>query len=443
MQMQTTTATKDDDDFDDNHHYHHHHCKTQDSADAEEDASDRSAFDIGRGNLRIPRQDLRQMLLGLLQPNTVVWGQNLVNYEEDAQGIKLEFTVASPSPPARGVIAQEQGRSEGDPADEKAASSAGASEIVEADALIGADGINSVVRRLRDQKIGEPHNICPLKYVGVSVILGISTAVHPHINRRGFYVLDGRQRLFIMPFREAEDAVGAGAGLNAGSLGSAERYGGQQLTMWQLSFSDLTEAEALDVRIMSPEALLENAKQRTRGWLSPVADILAKTPLQEVWGTALFDRDPMVVYSKKNPGKGKPLFPRWETKVSVIGDAAHPMSMFKGQGANQALADGPLLAAWFTKTTLTTASIPTRLRCFEREMMARVTPKVLGSRQAAQHLHSPAVLQDMYGVQGVDAVPDNVCVLQALRNRNVGAGCGEAIDEQVGKVIKELLVDHT
>jgi hypothetical protein len=94
------------------------------------------------------------------------------------------------------------------------------------------------------------------------------------------------------------------------------------------------------------------------------------------------------------------------------------MSMFKGQGANQALHDGPLLAAWLDsgvsslknvkndknqkinkcekngndhafakkdnlklKNELNDSNIYTRLRCFEREMVARTSSKVLGSRQ--------------------------------------------------------------
>jgi 2-polyprenyl-6-methoxyphenol hydroxylase-like FAD-dependent oxidoreductase len=63
-------------------------------------------------------------------------------------------------------------------------------EEVHADILVGADGIRSVVRQLRSQKTGALGNkqlikeSSPLSFVGVAVILGISTVTHPLINRQ-------------------------------------------------------------------------------------------------------------------------------------------------------------------------------------------------------------------------------------------------------------------
>jgi 2-polyprenyl-6-methoxyphenol hydroxylase-like FAD-dependent oxidoreductase len=50
----------------------------------------------------------------------------------------------------------------------------------------------------------------------------------------------------------------------------------------------------------------------------------------EAWATPLFDRNAMQLRGKQSNG----------SRVTCIGDACHPMSMFKGQGANQVWREG-------------------------------------------------------------------------------------------------------
>ena len=74
--------------------------------------------------------------------------------------------------------------------------------------------------------------------------------------------------------------------------------------------------------------------------------------------------------------------------MTVLGDAAHAMSPFKGQGANQALLDGHRLATALGKHD----SIAEALGEYESDMIKRVRAKVEGSAKAADVLHSKEAL---------------------------------------------------
>ena len=231
---------------------------------------------------------------------------------------------------------------------------------------------------------------------------------------------------------------------------SDNQVGKTKLTMWQLSFSDFTEEEGVWLRSAKPEELLNEALRRCKDWFNPVCDMIRGTPAKEVWGTGLYDRDPMPLRSKDQG-----------SRVTVIGDACHPMSMFKGQGANQALCDGPLLASWLhsggsgaTKnamkctsnsfhankmvgTELNSQNVYTRLRCFEREMVARTTAKVLGSRAAAAQLHSPAALTEHFGVEGVKTTM-SATLLRKVYELKIGAHHSSDLESKLRHVIEEI-----
>ena len=91
---------------------------------------------------------------------------------------------------------------------------------------------------------------------------------------------------------------------------------------------------------------------------------------------------------------------------TLIGDAAHPMSPFKGQGANQALLDALALAR-----NISIACTPLSkwketgvreivLTDFEEEMLARSASKVKDSAEAVELLHSKDVLREGDGPKG-------------------------------------------
>ena len=138
----------------------------------------------------------------------------------------------------------------------------------------------------------------------------------------------------------------------------------------------------------------EEACKRTP-WHDPITQILEATQSTQISGYPVYDRELLKSDLLK---KGK--------NITLIGDAAHPMSPFKGQGANQALLDALSLAREITRGCKSGSDwrkfgIRERvLNEFELEMILRSSKKVEDSAKAAQLLHSDLVLRQANSPRG-------------------------------------------
>ncbi len=200
---------------------------------------------------------------------------------------------------------------------------AGGAEV-ESDVLIGADGIHSAIR-------AQLHPGEPVRYSGYTAWRAVTKF---EAADWGVTETWGRGRRFgIVPM--------------AGGL------------VYWFATRNAPEGET-----DPPGAAKQNLFELFQGWHEPIHALISATEESAILRNDIQDRDPL---------------PSWGTgRVTLLGDAAHPMTPNFGQGGCQAIEDALVLA----RMLRTHSDVPAALRGYEAERIARTNPIVLRSRQA-------------------------------------------------------------
>jgi salicylate hydroxylase len=367
-----------------------------------------------RGNLRVPRQIVRQILCDKLRHTRISWNHAL----QDVQLVEPSTTATTTTTTTR--------IGEDDPLVELLFSNGTTARV---DLVVAADGWRSTLLQkcLAPSQQQHPQPPPQPRSLGIFIIVGLATGVdHTLVNEQGFYTLgQPGVRLFVMPF--------SGTALD---VPLAERQ-----TMWQLSFSQVptvgTNLE--DASSDTPTSYVrtgaeywQQAWNMVASWHAPVPRLVEATPPGAVWGTLLHDVDPAAI------GKALQSSP-YRSRVVAVGDALHAMSPFKGQGANQALRDGAVVADWLSRPASRGAAVQGALR----EIIQRTAPVVQASREAAAYWHGPQALQsEEHTMAGLSVESSGHCEKsqpqQSLWEAGITAASTHHLDQEIRRHVHEV-----
>jgi salicylate hydroxylase len=209
------------------------------------------------------------------------------------------------------------------------------------DLLIGADGSRSAVR---SQLFGplEP------QYTG-------------YIAWRGLVPMD----------RVPQEILQPPSGIFLGNGHMVNRYpvrNGQLLNFVAFAERAAWAEEGWSIRSTVEELLAE-----FEGWTPMVLRFMEQVPPELLFKWGLFDREPLTSWS--------------QGRVTLLGDAAHPVLPFLGHGAVLAIEDGVVIGRAVTAA----GSIEEALQRYEAARMPRAAFVVHESRKAGKQYHAPDV----------------------------------------------------
>jgi 2-polyprenyl-6-methoxyphenol hydroxylase-like FAD-dependent oxidoreductase len=231
-------------------------------------------------------------------------------------------------------------------------------ESVGGDVVIGADGINSAVRR-------SLHGDEPLRYGGHRAWRAGTTFADERVRDR-----------FV-------EVWGVGGGFGFGPAGDDRVY-------WYC-FETVPEGAP------APEHPREEFLRRYGTWFDPIPALIESTDERAIEPTFTYDRSPRKTWSRG--------------RVTLVGDAAHPMKPNIGQGAAQALEDAAFLGRLFRET----GEPESLLRLYELRRVPRANAAVCASREAGRFAEVRSPLAARLRDAALKATPDRVAVARQRR----------------------------
>jgi salicylate hydroxylase len=213
---------------------------------------------------------------------------------------------------------------------------------IEADLVIGADGARSAVRRA----LFGPSDP---KFTG-------------YIAYRGLVPVEA------LPSRaERPTLLYPSSCISIGPRHSFTRYlirGGSTVNYVGLAERDDWREEGWSIR-----SSVEELAREYEGWYEDVQTFIRATPPDLVFKWALFDREPLPTWS--------------DGAVTLLGDAAHPMLPFLGQGAAMGIEDAMVLARAIAESQ----TLPAALARYEDARRERTTFVMEKSRETGRSYH--------------------------------------------------------
>ena len=206
---------------------------------------------------------------------------------------------------------------------------------VEADYVVACDGAGSAIRQ---QFVGDQKHYLGLNSIHFESRLEVQ---HPFLEG-GYFLMLGDNGCSFFCYRQP---------------------GG---VYWSYVLHAGSETETADLPL--PD-LLKRVRQDTANWHELVPTIVAAAVPESVGVRGYYDKDPITKIR--------------EGRIWMIGDAAHPMCPFQGQGANMAIMDAVRLAGYFGGDVDNAG----KAAAVEADIVKRGRQHVLESRANAKRFH--------------------------------------------------------